>query len=80
MTAFRFHPTVSNVACTSSSDGTVKVWDFLTSKAVVNIALDGPVDDVGWCYRGNLGIAVDKSKKMSVIDPRKGTSVAKVRY
>jgi len=69
----KFHPTASNVLCTSSQDYTIKLWDIETGQCLVT--LDGPTDiiqSVSWNYDGSLLAATCKDKTNRVSDPRTG--------
>jgi len=73
VTLIRFHPTASNVLGSTSSDGSVKVWDIEKAEEISSFnELGDLAHDIVWDLRGDNLATSCKDKIVRMLDPRSG--------
>jgi len=65
-----WHPTANNIVCTSSWDKTIKLWDIETQHEVNNLVTQDATFSVEWNHDGSLLAWTDKSRSLTMHDPR----------
>ncbi|ELP92063.1 coronin, putative [Entamoeba invadens IP1] len=63
------------VIASASSDGYVKLWDYVKQSEVKSIENKDTVFSMDWQYDGNVMILTGKDKKLKVVDFRAGSVV-----
>ena len=70
VTSVRWNPSVDGLLATSSLDGNVNLADIHKGSSVSSTGTGSDVSDVSWAADGGNVLAVNKAKKVLLIDPR----------
>lgn len=71
LTHLTFNPSAENVLATTSFDKDIRIWDVYRAKEHLTVSgLIGQPTALEWNHDGSLLAALDKSKNLTVVDPR----------